>query len=111
MPRTFFLSWLVLVNLMILVNINYMEGLPNFNIVVENPLSEEELSGLEGIHEVESDDIEDSLISNELELRYRDKIEERVLEIANDITSNKRILGSTLGSNAAVEQDHELHVG
>ena len=111
MPTKTFVSLLALVNLTILMNANYIEALPNFNIDVEPQLFQEEASDLEVIQQIEPEDIDSSLISNELEHRYRDKIEETVLEIANDITSNKRILGSTLGSNATVDQKHELHFG
>ena len=111
MPRKKFLPWLMLVSLKILVNTSLLEASPNFNIDIDDQFFEEEISELEVIQNEEISNIEDSLISDELELRYRDKIEEKVLEIANDITSNKRILGSTLGSEASVDQERDLLVG
>ena len=91
MSKSIFHIWL-LVFILVIVTITFsMAAIPNYNsdnkkFKVEERFLQEHVS-----REYSSEEVETSSIANELDIRYRNKIEKRILEIANNITSENAI--------------------
>ena len=108
--RRYLIGALLVLSTKVLLATNGTAAYPNFNIKVEEQLLQEEISDIKELERLEEDKV---TFTDASEIRNRNKIEARVLEIANDIASNKRASQSVLGATKdAAESTNKLsHLG